>query len=281
MAEAAILLGVVALVAWGFSNVLYKLAAEHHPPVNNLFYLILFEVLFTIPLLLFFPLEAVSTFHILLIILISILGFSGLFLYFKGIDTGAISVVAPITAASPVIAVILSLLFLGEILSGMQFAAIGIIIAGSITVSLVTNKRRIKKPEKAVMYAAAASVVWGVMAVLLAFVLDSVGWFMYIVIGRLFGIIALAALLSSGKINVRTSRKGFAYAFIGTVFDFGGFVAFVIGLSIVNASIITPVAMAFPALVVILAAIILKERMYAYQYVAIAFVVAGLVILSL
>ncbi len=280
MVNLGIVFGLIALMSWGISNILFKYASREHAPLTNLFYLVGFEVVFTIPLLFFIPLSPVSLGIVAFIVLTAILGFSGLFMYFRGLDTGSVSIVAPIAASSPAVTVLLALLFLNETLSGAQALSVLMIILGSIAVSIVVDKKRVKKPEKAVLYTAAAAVLWGVMAVLMAVILDSIHWFMYVVVGRTFGAIVLGGLIASRRFNFRTTRKGLIFSGIGSLFDFGGFVAFTIGLSQANASIVSPISMAFPAIVVVLAAILLKERMKWYQYISIGVIVAGLVLIS-
>ena len=56
--------------------------------------------------------------------------------YFRALQTGPASLVAPIDKLSLVFAVILSVMFLGERLSGLQWMGVFLIFAGALTIAL-------------------------------------------------------------------------------------------------------------------------------------------------
>jgi uncharacterized membrane protein len=130
------------VVCAGFYAVLIKLVSIDIGEIGTLFFT---RVIVTLLLLLTFPFvknlwmgdlhERVSLKSILAVGLASFAGILGLIL---GIGAGIVSIVAPISSASPVITVILAQLFLNEKMVQTHKIAVLLIIVGIILLSIVS-----------------------------------------------------------------------------------------------------------------------------------------------
>jgi drug/metabolite transporter (DMT)-like permease len=130
------------VVCAGFDAVLIKLVSIDIGEIGTLFFT---RVIVTLLLLLIFPFvknlwmgdlhERVSLKSILAVGLAS---FAGILGFILGIGAGIVSIVAPISSASPVITVILAQLFLNEKMVQTHKIAVLLIIVGIILLSIVS-----------------------------------------------------------------------------------------------------------------------------------------------
>jgi uncharacterized membrane protein len=142
-----------------------------------------------------------------------------------------------------------------------------------------------RRPHPAVFLAATSAIVAGVNAILIKFVtlqLGEVGAVFYV---RTFAAMAMLPgfLIISRKASLTPralgSRCWIFLIGIG-VFNALGFVAYAAGLAGGDIAIVVPVAASSPAITVVLAEILLKERIHLHQIMGVFMVLAGVVFLS-
>src|SRR5271157_1157350 len=134
--QLGILFGLTAMLGWGISDFIGAHVSRKIGPFRAF---VLTGVVTSIFLLILIPFFFKSaTFSSLTIILVLITAFlymvAGLS-YYKGLTVGDVSIVSPVGSSYPILTVILSVLFLGENLTGLQIAAIASAIIGSVLVS--------------------------------------------------------------------------------------------------------------------------------------------------
>jgi drug/metabolite transporter (DMT)-like permease len=183
------------------------------------------------------------------------------------------------------ITVILSIIFLNEILKTNQIIAIISIICGIVLVS--TNIKESFKNKLSFFTGTKEGIIsmlsYGVAAFLLAFAIKSLGWFLPGILCRLFILIFIIFYAFINKQSLRARFQPSAWNLILPIafLDIIAFFAYSIGVSSEYASIVAPVAASSPLVTVILAMIFLKEKLVSNQIVGIFLTLLGLVLISI
>ncbi len=135
----SIFFALLASIVWGSAPILFKLGlrGEMHPLTA-----LVFHNLSAFTLALLFVLLTGQKFgypikEIALVVAGGMAsGFLGLFLFFKAVKGGEVSVVSPIASTSPLWSSLLAFLLLGEPFSWLRFAGIVLIVCGIALISL-------------------------------------------------------------------------------------------------------------------------------------------------
>jgi uncharacterized membrane protein len=233
----------------------------------------------------------------------AILFFSSLFVVFgtynfmKAFDTGEVSIVAPISGTYSLVTVILSVVFLGEILSLVKVVSILLIVFGIIFVSTDLSKLKHIHTVKGLKEVLTAVFIWGIYFTIIGYVKTS-----YLASSQLADaqvqlaydlfmltnfFTAVFMLLLGLIMGAKISRKDFSSKKIILMFAANSvlytlaWAALNIGLVSGMVSLVTPISSMYPAITVILAAIFLKERLALNQKLGVLVVLAGVVLISL
>lgn len=284
-----ILFGMFSMLGWGITDFLgakssrkigYLLALLWMQIIGFLFAFVYFLVNFQN-----FDLNKITG-SLIILIFIAILETVAYVFFYKGLKEGQVSLVAPIGSASAMVTIILGIVFLKETLFNSQIAAIILIIAGTLLVSfkleeLIKNKKL--SISKGIKEGLVAMVLWGFVGFFLVYPSKILGWFLPVVIIRVFTIIILILYLASKKESIRINPQPsllFLLIPIGLL-DVGSFFAFMRGISSEYVSIISPIAAASPLISILLARIFLKEKLAPNQILGISSVITGLILISL
>ncbi len=210
----------------------------------------------------------------------------GTLAFYKGFVGGQVSLVSPIGASWAMVTVILSIIFLKEILQINQIIAISLIISGIILVS--TNLKEVLKIKKFTLLMGTkegliAMLGWGISLFLIVPASKALGWFLPVLMLKLFGLLFLLsyAMLSrqSLRINFQSSLLTLLF-FIGFL-DMVAFFGYSFGVEGTHASIVAPIAASFPLVTIMLARVFLKEKLVPNQIFGIVGVITGLILISL
>lgn len=284
-----ILSGILSMLGWGTADFLGAESSRKIGNVLTLFWMQIvgFVVAFVYFLINFssFNLKDVQRFLPLLVI-ICFLQTIAYLAYYKGLKEGQVSLVTPIGASWAMITVILSVIFLKEILQRNQIIAIILIIFG-ITLASINIKELLKIKKFSVFRGTKEGLIamlgWGVSLFLIVFPSKTLGWFLPVFLFRLFAILFLTFYIfiskKSFKINPQPSLLGLLLS-IGLL-DIGAFFAYSFGVSGEYTSIVAPIAASFPLVTILLAKVFLRERIAPNQIFGIAGIVAGLISISL
>lgn len=284
-----ILSGLISMFGWGTSDFLAANSSRKIGYLLTYFWTQL--VAFSLTLIYFlikFPRLDINNIPQFLIFLApaGFLFMIGTLAFYKGFIGGQVSLVSPIGASWAMITVVLSVIFFKEILQTNQIIAVVLIILGIILVS--TNLKEVLKIKrftllKGVKEGLIAMLAWGISLFLIVPASKALGWFLPVFVLKFFGLLLLViyTLFSrkSLKINFQSSFLILLF-FIGFL-DVIAFFGYSFGVEGEYASIIAPIAAAFPLITIILARILLKERFVLNQIFGIISVIIGLVLISI
>jgi len=206
-------------------------------------------------------------------------GLVGLSAAYRGMAIGVVSVVSTIAATGPVVPIIVGLL-LGERPSVLQFGGIVVTLAG---IALLAFDRRPQAGRKlvpgvglallaalafgvflvAIRYASRPDPVWGVLAT------------------RTGSVLALLLLGLAFRSRLKVGRADVPSLFAVGVLDVSADVFFAFATTIGLLSIVSILSSLYPVATVILARIVLKERMARLQQLGIVLALAGVLLISI
>jgi drug/metabolite transporter (DMT)-like permease len=281
--------GLLSMLGWGIADFLAAKSSRKIGYLPTYFWTQL--IAFLIALIYFFlkfPTLNVNNLPQFLLFLLSagILFMVGSLAFYKGFVVGQVSLVSPIGASWTTVTVILSVIFLKEILPINQIVAIILIILGIILVS--TNLKEVFKMKKFLLLAGAkegfiAMLTWGLSLFLIVPVSKTLGWFLPVLMLKLFGLLFLLGYVmwtkQSLRINFQLSILTLLF-FIGFL-DLVAFFGYSFGVEGEYASTIAPVAASFPLVTVVLARIFIKEKIVLNQVFGIVGIIMGLILISL
>ncbi len=219
----------------------------------------------------------------------------GYITYMTALRLGPISVVSPVTVSYGGLSVVLAVVLKGESLTALQavgalLAAVGVAATAVVLEGGSLRSARIVGPRGAM--ALLTVVVFGLLGVLMAGPIRDLGWLPVVLGSRLgnlaTGLVLLGVALRTGSPRFRTvlepgypaTRRVVWLLAIGGVLDTLGFSVFAIGLEQAPIWIVTLASSFGPVLVVMFAIAQLGERLRPVQWLGLAMLVAGLVVLA-
>jgi len=201
--------------------------------------------------------------------------------YYVALSLGKASLVAPIFSCLTVVAVMLSVLILGEKLTIPQLSAIALVFLGIILVAFENRSGGARKLSMIV--ALAAAVMAGANLILQKWIAESghylVGFSLTRISMMAVLIIPLALIPGQETRPVGGSWSWLKLCLLGVI-DVSAFFAWYLGLRVGLVSIVTPIVTSSPAITVVLAYIFLKERVRPHQRIGILAIISGIVFLS-
>ena len=200
---------------------------------------------------------------------------------YKGFEVGRLSVVSPIASCSPVVTVLLAVVFLGETLTREHVLGISFVMIGIVLVSIQRGQENMpRKLGRGVVYAILFMVLGGSVLFGLKPVSHLLGVYVPVLLMRWVGVpvIALAFLAWKPKGAIRLNALSFIFAV--AVFDTFANVIYNVGVSVGAVSVVSTLGGLFSAVTVLLAWAVLKERISRHQIFGFAAIVAGITILG-
>ncbi|HEY3333694.1 MAG TPA: EamA family transporter [Candidatus Limnocylindrales bacterium] len=214
--------------------------------------------------------------------------------FYAALRVGPISVVSPVVAAYGGLTVLLAVLFRGESLNGVQ--ALGAVVATSGIVltglELGGSVRATRLVGPGVAVAVVTLVLFAVLTILLAGPVREYGWLPVILGSRLTNTLAGVLLLvvalrgRGGRLDPLLgppggfSRRAVAIVAFAGACDIAGFVAYTVGLEVAPTWLVGLSSSFGPALVVLIAVAFLGERLRPSQWLGLAMLAVGLVVLA-
>jgi drug/metabolite transporter (DMT)-like permease len=207
---------------------------------------------------------------------------------YRGLEVGPVAVVSPVLASYAVIPVILAVVFLGESLSGPQTAGVTITIAGAVLTSTDLRELRAGGSSRpaGLPWAIASALLFGVATYAVGWASQRAGslptlWFARCSSAAIFVLVAtvLRARGRTRRDRPPPSALGLAAA-VGVV-DLLGTLAYARGAEVGFVSIVTAASAVYPVIPVLGSVIVLDERPAANQYLGVAMVIGGLLLLGL
>jgi drug/metabolite transporter (DMT)-like permease len=212
----------------------------------------------------------------------------GLACLYRGLASGQMSVVAPITGVGAALVPLAWGLVQGERPSGAAFAGVAIAVVAVALIShsaddvieSATDAETVANLRLLLVLAVTAGVAFGLVFVLLAETGDDAG-FWPLTSARAASIVLLGAMtIASGRsLSPRGSHAGAALAAAG-VLDITANALFLLGARRGLLSIVAVLSSLYPAATVLLARIVLRERLVRTQLAGLALASTGIVLIA-
>ena len=200
---------------------------------------------------------------------------------YKGFEVGRLSVVSPIASTAPVVAILLAIAFLGETVTQGRLVGITLVFIGIILVSVQSAQGDVSKHiAKGTGYAICFMLFGGFLLFGLKPVSIVLGVFLPVLIMRWVGIPVLAVPFLATR-SKRSSAGAFRLITAIAFFDTFANVAYTLGVSTGTVTIVATLGGMFSAVTVLLAWVILKERLSRHQIIGFVAIVIGVAALGL
>lgn len=204
-----------------------------------------------------------------------LIGTAALGLFYRALAIGTMSVVAPITATGAVIPVIVGIAT-GDTLSALQVGGLAVVLIGVVLASREQSSVTAPSDEqrRSIWLAIAAAIGFG-----LFFLLshppaeESVGWTVFFL--RLAQVPVVAAIWLTMGAQRTTAKLGVVLLCAGTL-DLAATALLALANSGGEVSIVSVLTSTYPVVTVLLAAVVLHERLLRSQYVGVALTLLGI-----
>ena len=287
-AQLAIVGGLVGMLGYGIADFLAKKAIDRIGNFKTLFYTQLFGLIFLIPYLIKdSSLPIFSILNILYVLFFGVANAIGYLMLYKSFEVGKMSIVSPISASYAILTAIISFLLFGETFSTMKIVAIASVSIGIIFCS--TNFADIKRGfgykdiSKGVPQALLFFLIAGTTVPLWQKFISGDGWFIWVVLARLITSVFLFIYMLAIKHKqiIIKGKSIVTWLIFVSLFEAAAYFGSSWGLhSAVNAtSIVASITSAYPLPTILLAHMFLKERVAFNQYLGIAIIIGGLVLI--
>ncbi len=274
------LFAVVSLLGFGGSAVFLKKPVQRLGVFPAILTNYLFTSILTFASVLVFGSLALPSPEIALLLLATVfVGTIAIVAFFKAVEDGELSIVAPVAKTSVIVTVAVSMAFFGEVLTAVQAAGMAVVIAAAIAVG--TEGQGIKRLERGISYSIMTAVGWGLFFAMLKPLVAEMGPFnaAFYTEAGIFALLVAFVVATKQKIlfNADAAKGIFVRAVLLTV----AAVTYNFAISLIGVAISATFIAASPAVIAILSKLYLKEEIQAYKYVGIAGIVVGLAMLAL
>jgi drug/metabolite transporter (DMT)-like permease len=283
--DSGILFGLLAMASWGLSD-FFVVRPVREAGVARSF---LWNQLTGLPImagafLLLGTASAVGPDSAALIIAAGACGILGSLAFYRGMEVGKVSVVTPIVAAWSVVTAIGGVAILGESLSALQTAGIILAVCGTALVSVKLSDIRSSAAgelARGVEFAAVAMAFYGLQFIFLDMLSQRMDFLEALALTKGFVVVASFAIVPRFARGAASfPAKVFPAVAMIALFEVLGFVAYGAGIAVEQSSIVAPVSATHPLATILLAFVVLRERLEPNQALGILSVVGGLVLLS-
>ena len=211
-----------------------------------------------------------------------IVGAAGIGLLYRGLGSGTMSVVAPITAVCATALPVIAGLALGEHQPRQAFVGIGIAIAAIVLISQAHDTPVIARTtlslRSSILIAIASGVCVAGFLILMSRAKGGGLWPLFV--SRVVATVALSGLAFMTRreqLPPRDIRRTVAWC---GVFDAGGTIGYVLALKEGTLGITATLISLYPAATLVLARFVLGERLRRRQLLGLAFALAAVVLIT-
>ena len=282
----AILLGILSAFSFGVGDFLARFSSKEVGFKNSLFWMLVVGSIFYLILFYYFG-SGLSPNAIGLSnsFLSGILIMFGLLCLYRGLQMGPVSIVASIAATNPFFVFVIRF-FLGSEPTLIQWIATLIVISGAILVSISADsfkeslglsKKQIKE-SLIVSFMASGMLALGIIFSQEASISlnDPI---MAVVYVRFFSLLGIAVLLFFIKSKITLTKKAVPILFFQGILETTGYFCLVYAYAIDKESIAVVISSGFGLVTVLLARLVLKEKISIIQTLGISLTFIGVVLL--
>ncbi len=280
-----LLLASVDMMAWGTGQVFVKRATDRLGAVTMVLFVTLVDgALYLAAFLVAGQPLAASASTYAVAGMASAVGIAGYVLYFEALLRGNVSVVATITAGSPILTILGAIAFLGEIPTLAEAAGMALLVAVILILSYEPMGGEWKVPV-AVTLSVAILVLWGIWGLLTKVAVDAPG----------FGPWQLLLFYSASNFAAGVpyyvwrrgrfpppdpSRGAYTLGAAGFLLMMVGVIASTVALSLGDASLVTAVGGCAPVVTSLVAFAFLKEKATPLRLLAVLLFLPGIVLVA-
>lgn len=220
-------------------------------------------------------------------VLIGALGWLSYLAFYAALAIGPISVVSPIVSGYAAITVVLAVVIIGERLGVLATAAVVATIVGVMTASADVRQLLSTSMERTAMVgfvlAILAMTLLGGFVFAVAYYQEDFGWLAPIFLARAFSTLFLLGHATvAGDLRFPGRSRTLLLTVAGlAVVDTGGYALFNIGVGVADTSVVATAAAPYSLVPILMGVVILAERPTRTQWIGIALVIAGIVLLGL
>lgn len=227
---------------------------------------------------------AISSKALVIAMLLGFVYSISLHFYFKALSIGPINIVSPVSNSYSIIAIPIAVLFLGEILTFVQYIGLAFVIFGVFIIDFKVNHRRINfESNKYLLYSLVTLVLWGVYMPIDSILIDNSNWITALFWELIF-VNAFLFMLMARKSSIKGFKSSITKLvrpslIIGTCEVAGGLLMNY-GLEKGSVAILTPLITLSTVIVVLYSTVILKEKLHGRQAVGVACAIIGVFLLG-
>ena len=279
-----ILLALIAMIGWGFGDFLIQRSTRKFGNWETLFIITFSGAIVLLPFVFsqLITLAETRTFCILLGASVVIL-FGALY-EFEGFRQGKLSVIEPLLSLEVPVSIVLALFVLGEVLTGMQYGLIALLLLGLVLVSL--EKAHVSRKawlEKGVIIAAAGALLMGVANFGVGFAAREssplmINWFMSVFLA----VVSYTKLRVHGKHRALWQNCWRYRTFLAKmcILDNAAWIAFAYAMVLAPIGIAVALSESYIIIGVILGVYINKDKLKAHQKVGLLLGLASAIVLA-
>ena len=209
---------------------------------------------------------------------------------YRALELGPIAIVSPVLATYAVVPVLLSVVLLGESIGGWEIAGAAVTIAGAVLAS--TDIRAIRAgtrtPAAGLPLAVVSMLLFGVATYVTGWAAQQAGYLPSLLFGRLtmaavFVVVGIVVRFRArpGSAVERPARSSMRLAVLVGLLELFGTISYARGAEVGLVSIVTAASATYPLIPVLGGVILLHERPAPNQFVGVALVIGGLMLLGL
>ncbi len=235
---------------WGLNNVFYKflMTKKFRSYFSMLSFMGFVDLFFAVVIYLVTPASFVFP-YVLFAMVVGLMPLLGFWFYSKALMVEEISRITPLFQFIPIFVVLLSVIFLNEILSAQRYFGVAIIIIASILISY-RNSTSGKSFSAALKFMIPFSVVLAVHAILEKFLLSHIDYwsvFFWNILGSFCGVLFLLTFFSKPRREfteavTAVGKRAFFVVFAGEGVYFLGTICWLIAASMGYVSLVSALA---------------------------------------
>ena len=277
--KVGILFGLLAAICWGLGDYLITLLTRRVGNERSLVWTQIASLVLWLAMLVVFGAPRFGVTALLTVLLAGVLHVVGLKLTYRAFEIGTLSIVSPLASGFAIVTAVLALIF-GHAPAAVALGGAALLVVGigfATTGDTAGPKSLAGVPE-----AIGSALAFGGMFYLFERIVPSVGY-----VGPLVVLKTLATLtFSLPHRKVVFQRSELSSSVLGltvgvAAMDTGAWLCFLAGMRTEYVAIVTAVASLFSVVTVILAAVFLKERLRPNQWVGVAAIMIGILVVSL
>lgn len=280
--SSGIIFGIFAMLSFGLTDFLAKIAVDRIGAAKSFLYAYLIGTLPLAIAFMIFPKMPVFDKKLILLLAIgAVFNLIGYLTMLRSFEIERLSSVYPVITMYPLVVMALGILILNERLSLIQGMGVTAALIGLFLLSIGRNEGASNK--NALSMAFFSMITWGISVFMIGYIVKLSNWFFASVSFRLFTLIYVPIFIKIRRIDVSMpkTRNILPVLLLLGIADVTGGVMLNLGVSTEAVSLIGPIAALSPAVVILLASIVLKEKISNLQKLGIAGILSGLFIIAL